>query len=272
MLQKLYFVLYSVMNLTISLYIHFDYQAFIIIIVVATVFTSSVSSAEIRNDDKHLPIASIPKDDLSQTVHSVKDQLEANTAILATLETKISELLIVVHRLDTTVKVLQEKAHVWEIFRHHIGAWTNHQDSVDKKIELLRRKLDEKLPDSTMLQLLLNIDRLKEGVDTIKTQRLVNESPTFDWSVHMEKLAAKEQSDALEKKELMHKLTTIQRQVSALERDHCKPYEVLRSRKIVGGAAPTSYQEGSASEMASVAKKLDMLIENFMSQEFKQVS
>lgn len=58
---------------------------------------------------------------------------------MKTMETKILQLFTTMTSLDTNVKALQERAHVWDIFKHHIEAWSDHMKSVDKKIDLIKR-------------------------------------------------------------------------------------------------------------------------------------
>jgi hypothetical protein len=47
--------------------------------------------------------------------------------------------------LDANVKQLQEKAQVWDVFRHHINSWSEHIKSSDQKIEILKKSM-ENLP------------------------------------------------------------------------------------------------------------------------------
>lgn len=53
-------------------------------------------------------------------------------------------ILTTMTSLDSNIKSLQEKAQVWDVFQHHIGAWNDHIKSVDQKMELLKKYNDLK--------------------------------------------------------------------------------------------------------------------------------
>lgn len=55
------------------------------------------------------------------------------------METKILQIFTTMTNLDANLKALQERAYVWDIFKHHIDAWSDHMKSVDKKIDLIKR-------------------------------------------------------------------------------------------------------------------------------------
>lgn len=55
------------------------------------------------------------------------------------METKVLQIFTTMANIDANLKSLQERAHVWDIFKHHIDAWTDHMKSVDKKIDLIKR-------------------------------------------------------------------------------------------------------------------------------------
>lgn len=44
--------------------------------------------------------------------------------------------------LDANIKQLQEKAQVWDVFRHHINSWNEHIKSSENKMEILKKSLD----------------------------------------------------------------------------------------------------------------------------------
>lgn len=85
-----------------------------------------------KNDDRIL-----------EAITKVSLQLEAfNLHYLTKLEDKFVNIMQTMSNLDANVKQLQEKAQVWDIFRHHINSWSEHIKSTDHKIEILKRSLE----------------------------------------------------------------------------------------------------------------------------------
>lgn len=79
-------------------------------------------------------------------ITKVSLQLEAfNLHYVTKLEDKFVNIMQTMSSLDANVKQLQEKAQVWDIFRHHINSWNEHSKSTDLKIDILRKSL-ENLP------------------------------------------------------------------------------------------------------------------------------
>ena len=43
--------------------------------------------------------------------------------------------------MNSNVKNLQERAHVWDTFQLHVSAWNEQIKSVDKKLDILSRSV-----------------------------------------------------------------------------------------------------------------------------------
>ncbi|XP_004518306.2 angiopoietin-2 [Ceratitis capitata] len=56
---------------------------------------------------------------------------------------KLEHLNHALNRIDGAVQSLEEKAHNWAIFRHHIDAWNEQIKAVEHKLDLVRRTQDE---------------------------------------------------------------------------------------------------------------------------------
>lgn len=79
-------------------------------------------------------------------ITKVSLQLESfNLHYVTKLEDKFVNIMQTMNSLDAGLKQLQEKAQVWDVFRHHITAWSEHIKSSDQKIEILKKSL-ENLP------------------------------------------------------------------------------------------------------------------------------
>lgn len=81
-----------------------------------------------------------------EAITKVSLQLETfNLHYLTKLEDKFVNIMQTLSAIDANVKQLQEKAQVWDVFRHHINSWSEHIKSSDNKIEILKKSL-ENLP------------------------------------------------------------------------------------------------------------------------------
>lgn len=79
-------------------------------------------------------------------ITKVSQQFETfNLQYLTKVDEKFATIMQTISSLDTNIKQLQEKAQVWEIFRHHVTSWNEHIKSSDNKIDILRKSL-ENLP------------------------------------------------------------------------------------------------------------------------------
>lgn len=99
----------------------------------------NVFTADLSASDKH-------SEKILDAIAKVALQLETfNLHYLTKLEDKFVNIVQTMSSLDANVKQLQEKAQVWDIFRHHINSWSEHIKTTDQKIEILKKSL-ENLP------------------------------------------------------------------------------------------------------------------------------
>lgn len=95
--------------------------------------------AATSSSDKH-------DEKILEAITKISLQLEAfNLHYLTKLEDKFVNIMQTMTNMDANIKQLQEKAQVWDIFRHHINSWSEHIKSSDNKIEILKRSM-ESLP------------------------------------------------------------------------------------------------------------------------------
>ena len=90
-------------------------------------------------------VISSTKHDLKvfDAIEKISGQLEKfNLHYLTKLEDKFVNIMQSMSSLDSNIKQLQEKAQVWDVFRHHIDSWTEHMKSTDQKIEILKKSMD----------------------------------------------------------------------------------------------------------------------------------
>lgn len=100
-----------------------------------SVVASTISPQTSSNDEKIL-----------DAITKVSLQLETfNLHYVTKLEDKFVSIMQTMSNLDASLKQLQEKAQVWDIFRHHINSWSEHIKSTDQKMEIVKKSL-ENLP------------------------------------------------------------------------------------------------------------------------------
>lgn len=71
---------------------------------------------------------------------TVADELQKfNTLYLGKLEYRMLSMASTLSSLDSNVKNLQERAHVWDTFQLHVAAWNDQMSTLDKKVDILSR-------------------------------------------------------------------------------------------------------------------------------------
>lgn len=61
------------------------------------------------------------------------------------IDNKIIQIFGTMSTIDANLKELQTRAHVWNIFQHHIDAWTDFMKSMDRKMDLLKRQVQSRI-------------------------------------------------------------------------------------------------------------------------------
>ncbi|KAJ9594344.1 hypothetical protein L9F63_014220, partial [Diploptera punctata] len=118
-----------------------------------------------------------PSDKLWEEIGNVKAMMAAvsgelekfNTLYLGKLEYRMLSMASTLSSLDSNVKNLQERAHVWDTFQLHVAAWNDQMSTLDKKVDILSRGqekmvvLDGKV--SSLLEVDYKVERLSEKLD-----------------------------------------------------------------------------------------------------------
>ena len=73
-------------------------------------------------------------------LHLLIEQLERfNGLYLNKLENRMLTSATSLAHIDSNVKNIQERAHVWDTFQLHVSAWNEQIKSLDKKLDILSR-------------------------------------------------------------------------------------------------------------------------------------
>lgn len=87
---------------------------------------------------------------LITSVRLIQDQLDQfGKNQLNKIETRLASLETSVTSVDANVKHIQERAHVWDTFQHHVTAWADLMRTLDSKVDHLGRSQTEKLTTTT---------------------------------------------------------------------------------------------------------------------------
>lgn len=113
-----------------------------------------------------------PSDKLWEEIGNVKammaavsDELEKfNTLYLGKLEYRMLSMASTLSSLDSNVKNLQERAHVWDTFQLHVAAWNDQMSTLDKKVDILSRGQEKMVLLDGKVSSLLEVDYKVERV------------------------------------------------------------------------------------------------------------
>lgn len=115
----------------------------LILLNIITLSLQSQSNVEAFTIDAATSLTDKHDERILEAITKISLQLEAfNLNYLTKLEDKFVKIMQTMSNLDANVKQLQEKAQVWDIFRHHITSWSEHIRSTDNKMEILKRSLE----------------------------------------------------------------------------------------------------------------------------------
>lgn len=176
----------------------------------------TIDAATSTTDEKH-------DDKILDAMAKVSAQLDAfNLFYLTKLEDKFVNIMQTMSNLDANIKQLQEKAQVWDIFRHHINSWSEHIRSSDVKIEILKKSI-ENLPvienqlqntDFKVQHVFEKVDVMNEKLnDVTKSLLELRRAPLRQRKVEKDKSAAPRSwsQEDFEQTEILMRLSKIQR-------------------------------------------------------------
>uniref|UniRef100_A0A182K673 Fibrinogen C-terminal domain-containing protein n=1 Tax=Anopheles christyi TaxID=43041 RepID=A0A182K673_9DIPT len=161
--------------------------------------------------------------DIRTMLDDVKSHLNRfNSHYLINLEQRIVLLLTTMTSLDANVKTLQEKSQIWDVFQHHIGAWSEHIKSVDNKLDILRKTHETPSPtlETRLSSLDFKIQHIFEKVDVIneklhditKTVYALSSSSTNNRGRRNDRLES-----AAEQAAILSKIGNLQKQINRIE-------------------------------------------------------
>lgn len=67
------------------------------------------------------------------------------------LEQRMTSIASMLSNIDSNVKNLQERAHVWDTFQLHVSAWNEQINTLDKKVDIISKYVY--IPKNTIFNL-----------------------------------------------------------------------------------------------------------------------
>nr|CAD7428241.1 unnamed protein product [Timema monikensis] len=97
--------------------------------------------------------------DVKTMMVTISDELQKfNSLYLSKLEYRMVTMATTLSSLDSNIKNLQERAHVWDTFQLHVSAWNEQINTLDKKMDILSRGQNKLLLVDGKVNSLLSLD------------------------------------------------------------------------------------------------------------------
>lgn len=211
-----------------------------------------------------------------EAITKVSLQLETfNLHYLTKLEDKFVNIMQTLSAIDANVKQLQEKAQVWDVFRHHINAWSEHIKSSDNKIEILKKSL-ENLPviENQLSNTDFKVQHVFEKTDLIN-EKLHEMTKTL---VEMRRVPMKQKpkdkgagprswsQEDFEQTEILMRLSKIQRVLQST----CSAIRVGKEIESIKSSKSTEVDDDEGASLKALVAKVNSNVERIPIKEIRQ--
>lgn len=207
-------------------------------------------------------------------ITKVAIQLETfNLHYLTKLDDKFMSIVQTMSSLDANVKQLQEKAQVWDIFRHHINSWSEHIKTTDQKMEILKKSL-ENLPvienqlqntDFKVQHVFEKTDLINEKLHEMTKSLLEVRRPPMKQKQGKDSKAPKSWSqEDFEQTEILMRLSKIQRVLQ----NTCS--SIRLGKEIEGFKASSTEADDESASIKTLMAKVNSNIEKIPIKEIRQ--
>ncbi|CRK95275.1 CLUMA_CG008643, isoform A, partial [Clunio marinus] len=206
-------------------------------------------------------------------------QLEAfNLHYVTKVEDKIANIMQTMNNLDANMKFLQEKAQIWDVFRHHISSWSEQFKSSDRKIDILKKSL-ENLPviENQLQNTDFKVQKMFEKTDLINEK--LHEITKSMLETHRAPVKQKHAKNAepsgtkswsqedFEQTEILMRLTKIQKLLA----NSCSLTRLDREMDPIKGSKTSSTElNDESTSLKILMMKVNNNLEKFPTREIKQ--
>ncbi|XP_066248513.1 uncharacterized protein [Euwallacea similis] len=173
---------------------------------------------------------------MRNTVKVLSDQWEKwNTLFITSLEPRIASTASTLSSIDSNIHNLQERAHVWDTFQLHVAAWNDQLATIDRKIDILKKAVEQiSSMDSKVNSLLAKDFKLDKLVKMANS--LLDMTTNIESDVKSKQFCNKSAKDSLFEefaaRGILSSLKLVERKVDQLlstrQCDHSRSEEVLR--------------------------------------------
>ncbi|XP_066150555.1 angiopoietin-related protein 7-like isoform X2 [Euwallacea fornicatus] len=173
---------------------------------------------------------------MRNTVKVLTDQWEKwNTLFITSLEPRIASTASTLSSIDSNIHNLQERAHVWDTFQLHVTAWNDQLATMDRKIDILKKAVEQISSMDSKINSLLSEDfKLDKVVKMVNS--LLDVTANIETGVKSKQFCSKPAKDSLFEefaaRGILSSLKLVERKVDQLfstrQCDHSRSDEVPR--------------------------------------------
>lgn len=208
---------------------------------------------------------------LITSVSLIQDQLNDFTGnVAASLESKLTSLDKKVTTMNTNLAGLSQRAHAWDTFEHHIGAWNSQITSLDQKLEHLRRSQDEKLLDHTnkvkiLPDLDFKLEKFGRKLSDLGGQLQVVDNRLLSLQDSVAEQSSKDPLSEITSQGVLSTLTNIESLIkNSTARNHHKRPQYRHSSRHLGGQNNENHSNQASSCQANhdILQEIQSKVEN----------
>ena len=202
-----------------------------------------------------------------------------NVHYITKLDEKFVAIMQMMSAMDTNVKNLQERSQAWDIFAHHMTAWSEHIKSTDQKFDVLKKHLDSlPLMENQLQNTDFKIQHIFEKTDLINEK--FNEMNKSIKSAGKLKQGTKDNNKAqkasqpqrnwsqedFEQTEILLRLSKIQRMIQ----NQCSALRLDREFENNSGGGGRGIGSEESNDIKSILSQITSNLEKFPHKEIKQ--
>lgn len=201
-----------------------------------------------------------------------------NVHYITKLDEKFVAIMQTMSAVDANVKMLQERSQAWDIFTHHMTAWSEHIKSTDQKFDVLKSHL-ESIPvmENQLQNTDFKIQHIFEKTDLINekfnelNKSIKSAGKLKQNSNKAQKAAAQPQrnwsQEDFEQTEILLRLSKIQRMIQ----NQCSALRLDREfENSSGGGGGKGFGSEESNDIKSILAQINSNLEKFPLKEIKQ--
>ncbi|XP_070497828.1 angiopoietin-2-like [Chironomus tepperi] len=215
-------------------------------------------------------------DKMFDAITRLSSQMEMfNVHYITKLDEKFVSIMQMMSAVDANVKMLQERSQAWDIFTHHMTAWSEHIKSTDQKFDVLKKHLDS-LPviENQLQNTDFKIQHIFDKTDLINEKfnemnKSIKSTGKLKQTSNKVQKASQPQrnwsQEDFEQTEILLRLSKIQRMIQ----NQCSAMRLDREFENTSGGGKGIGSDES-NDLKSILTQINSNIEKFPHKEIKQ--